>query len=180
VPTVNGLIASIQRNAKRLRAGEHVHRICIQEGAALVETALASAVFLALLFGIIQIAFALYTYDFVSEGAREGTRYAIVRGSTSCTNTPNLTNCNATAGQIQTYVKGLGFPGISSSNLTVTTTWCTASAQPTTWSSCSSGTSKAPGNAVNVVVTYALPLSIPFWKSQSVNISSTSQMIIAQ
>ncbi|QNI34946.1 pilus assembly protein [Alloacidobacterium dinghuense] len=142
--------------------------------------AIASAVLLALLFGIIQIAFALYTYDFASEGAREGTRYAIVRGSSSCTNTPNLTNCNATAAQIQNYVKGLGYPGINSSNLTVTTTWYTASAEPTSWSICSSGTCNAPGNAVQVAVTYAMPLWIPFWKRQTVNISSNSQMIIAQ
>lgn len=180
MPTVKGLVASIQRNAKRLCAGEHVHRILIEEGAALLESALTSSVLLLLLLGIIQMAFALYTYDFVSEGAREGSRYAMVRGSSSCTNTPALTNCNATSTEITNYVQSLGFPGSSSSNLTVTTTWFTASAQPTSWSSCASGTCNAPGNAVQVAVTYAMPLWIPFWKSQSINISSQSQMIIAQ
>lgn len=177
---MSGLGASIPKNGKRTNAVQRIRKISTEEGSSLVETAIASAVFFALLFGVIQIAFALYTYDFVSEAAREGARYAIVRGSTSCSNTPSLTNCNATPAQIQTYVRGLGFPGFTSSNLSVTATWCTASAPPTTWSSCTSGTSKAPGNAVNVVVTYALPLSIPFWKNQTVNISSTSQMIIAQ
>ena len=180
MPTVNRLVASIKKIAERLRARDHVHRFCIQEGAALVETALATSILLVLVFGIIQISFALYTYNFVCEGAREGSRYAIVRGSSSCTNTPNLTNCNATAAQIRTYVQGLGYPGISTSNLTVTTTWFTASAMPTSWSSCSTGTCNAPGNAVQVAVTYALPLWIPFWKNQTINISSNSQMIIAQ
>ncbi|MGC1293877.1 MAG: TadE/TadG family type IV pilus assembly protein [Alloacidobacterium sp.] len=156
-------------------------RLRSQEGSSLVETALSTAALLALLFGIIEIAFALYTYDFVSEAAREAARYAIVRGSTSCTNTPSLTNCNATVAEIQAYVQGLGFPGFTSSNLTITPKWCKVStSQPATWSSCSSTTSNAPANGVNVVVTYTFPLSIPFWKNQTVSISSTSQMIIAQ
>lgn len=136
---------------------------------------------MALLFGAIQIGYALYAYNYVSDAAREATRYAIVRGSTSCTDTPSLSNCNATAGQIQTYVRNLGYPGFSSGNVTVTTTWCSASSTPpATWSTCSSTTGNAPGNAVNVVVTYALPFSIPYWRSTTLNVSSTSQMIIQQ
>lgn len=176
MPTISAIVTSIGEHTAR-----SFRRLRGQEGATLVETALSYGILLALLFGIIEIAFALYTYNFVSEAAREGARYAIVRGSTSCTNTPSLTNCNATGTQIKSYVQSLGFPGFTTSNLNVTTTWFTASASPgTTWSSCSSGTCNAPGNAVNVVVTYAFPLSIPFWKSQTVNLSSTSQMIIAQ
>lgn len=176
MPTVSTIVALIAEHK-----AQSFRRLRSQEGATLVETALSFGVLLALLFGVIEIAFALYTYDFVSEAAREGARYAIVRGSTSCTNTPSLTNCNATAAQIKTYVQSLGFPSFTTSNLTVTTSWFTASASPgTSWSSCSSGTCNAPGNAAQVVVTYAFPLAIPFWKSQTVNMSSTSQMIIAQ
>lgn len=154
------------------------------EGSSLIELALVSAILFAVLFGVIQFAYAFYAYNFVSEVTREAARYAIVRGSTSCTNTPNLSKCNASPADIQSYVQGLGYPGLSSSNLTVTTTWCAASVNPTsgsmTWSSCSAGTSKAPGNAVNVAVTYAFPLNIPFWKKQTVNLSSTAQMVVAQ
>jgi Flp pilus assembly protein TadG len=151
-----------------------------EHGATTVETALASTILFAFIFGIFELPLPLYTYDYVAEAAREGARYAMVRGSTSCTNTPNLTNCNATKAQIQTFVQGLGFPALTSSNLKVTTTWLTATAsQPTTWSSCSTGCKK-PGNLVKVVVTYPFPLSIPFWKSETLNISSTSQMVVAQ
>lgn len=154
----------------------------LEEGSSLLEIAMVSSVLFALLFGLIQAGYGFYAYNFVSDAAREAARYAIVRGSTSCTNTPGLTNCNATAGQIQTYVRNLGYPGFSSSNVTVTTTWCSASSTtpPTTWSTCSSTTGNAPGNAVNVVVTYALPFSIPYWSSTTLNVSSTSQMIIQQ
>jgi len=50
----------------------------------------------------------------------------VVRGSTSCTNTPNLVNCNASPDTIGNYVKGLGYAGINPANMTVTTTYLTA------------------------------------------------------
>jgi Flp pilus assembly protein TadG len=144
--------------------------------------ALSSIILLTMLFGILEMSLALYSYHYISEAAREGSRYAIVRGSTSCQNTPNLTNCGATAAQIQTYVMTLGFPGINSTQyMTVTTTWLNASAtQPTTWSTCTSGTCNAPGNAVKVTVYYAFPLKIPFLPATTLNMSSTSQMVISQ
>src|ERR1700751_4198757 len=105
---------AIYMNGKRTAPIQSLPRISSEEGSALAEIAIASAVVFALLFGVIQVAYALYTYEYVSEAAREAARYAIVRGSTSCTNTPNLANCNATGTEIQTYVQGLGYPGLSS------------------------------------------------------------------
>ena len=149
-----------------------------------MELAMISPILFAMLFGVVQIAWAFYAYNFVSEAAREAARFAIVRGSTSCTNTPNLTYCNATGTQIQSYVRGLGYAGLNYNNLTATTTWCAATPDPTsgsmTWPSCSSSAGNSPGNAVNVVVTYAFPLNIPFWKNQTLNLSSTARMVVAQ
>ncbi len=140
-----------------------------------------SSIFFAMLIGSFQMMLVLYTFHFVSDGAREGTRYAIVRGSTSCTNTPNLSHCNATADQIQTYVKGLNYPGINPANLTLTTTWLSASTtKPTTWSSCSSGTCNAPGNLVKVVANYSYSLNVPFVPAATLHLTSTSQMVISQ
>jgi len=151
------------------------------EGASIVETAVASSVFLAMLIGVFQMMLALYTFHFISDAAREATRYAIVRGSTSCVNTPALPNCNATADQIQSYVRGLSYPGIVPSKLTVTTTWLTASTTyPTSWSVCTAGTCNAPGNQVMVVATYAFPLNVPFVPKATFNLSSTSEMVISQ
>ena len=153
-----------------------------EEGSSLVEFALMSAAFLTILIGSFEALLAFYTNHFLSEAAREASRYAMVRGSTSCTNTPNLSNCNVTAAQIQTFVQGLGYPGITSSQIAVTTTWCAASsAQPTTWSACTATTSPAPGNLVNVVVAYPFSLHVPFVSNNwALNLSSTSQMVIAQ
>jgi Flp pilus assembly protein TadG len=152
-----------------------------EEGDSLVETALASTLFLAMLIGVFQMSLAFYTFHYVSDAAREGSRYAVVRGSTSCTNTPHLTNCNVTATQIQAYVRGIAYPGITATRLTIATTWLTASStQPTTWSSCSTGTCNAPGNLVKIVATYAFPLSVPFVPSLSFSLTSTSKMVISQ
>jgi Flp pilus assembly protein TadG len=65
-------------NAKQDRRFVHC-----DEGSNVVKMAVVSPVLFAMLFGIVEISLALYTYNYVSDAAREGTRYAIVRGS-SC------------------------------------------------------------------------------------------------
>lgn len=153
-----------------------------EEGATIVATALASTILLCFFIGVFEMSLALYNYHLVCDAAREATRYAIVRGSASCTNSPNLSNCNATSAEIQSYVQGLGYP--NSGQLTVTTTWLSAASSgspaTTTWSACSSGTCNAPGNLVNVVVTEVFPLNVPFISKLTLNLSSTSQMVISQ
>jgi len=152
-----------------------------EQGSSLVEMAVSSAIFLATFIGVFELCISCYAFHFVSDAAREGSRYAMVRGSNSCTYTPNLPNCNVTSAQVQTYIQNLGYPGLSASDLTATTTWLTVSAaQPATWSTCTSGTCNAPGNQVQVAVTYAFPLSIPFWKNGTLTVNSTSRMVIAQ
>ena len=161
------------------RRAHFAQSLLCQDGGNLVEFALVSAVFFAMVFGILQLCLALYTYDYISEAAREGSRWAIVRGSTSCTNTPNLTNCNASTTAISNFVKGLGYPGINATaHMTVTTTYWTWSG--TAWTACTTGTCNAPGNAVQTQVSYALPLSVPYWRATTINLSSTSRMLISQ
>jgi hypothetical protein len=109
----------------------------------------------------------------------------MVRGANSCANSSgNLPGCGALNADIQTYVKSLGYPGIdAASKMTVTSTWYSASSSgtppTTTWSLCA-GTCNAAGNIVKVVVTYAFPLNIPFYPSGTLNMTSTSQMVISQ
>lgn len=148
-----------------------------EEGSMALEMALSASILLATLFGICQMSIALYVYQVTSAGAREGARYAMVRGNTSCTNTPSLTNCNASTDQIQTFVRSRSF-----SRVHVTTTWCAAnSSTPRTWATCSSGTSNAPGNLVKVYVYYPMSFTIPFASTpQSFTVGSTSEMVISQ
>jgi Flp pilus assembly protein TadG len=144
-----------------------------EAGSSIVEFALASIILFALVFGVMAICFALYSYNVVSEAAREATRYAIVRGSACKT----LSNCNIDQTGLQTYIRGIAFPGISPLSLTVAAsattpagTTCTGTLTPC----------NVPGNPVQVTVTYTFPLGIPFMPSRTLTMSSTSQMIISQ
>ena len=146
------------------------------DGATLLETAVSFGIMIALVVSVFQTSLALYTSHFVADAAREATRYAVVRGSSSCSNSPKLTDCNATADDIGSWVRNLRYPGIDPRRLTVTTTW------PSSGADCypSSSPCNNPGNLVNVAVTYAFPLNVPFWESASLNLRSTSQMVISQ
>ena len=70
-----------------------IQNLLREDGASIVEMALASAVVMGMLFGVTYMSLALYTFHYISEAAREGSRYAIVRGSTCHANTPGLANC---------------------------------------------------------------------------------------
>ena len=81
----------------------------------------------------------------------------------------------------RTYVKGLNYPGINPGHLSVSTAWLKGgSTIPATWSACSSGTCSAPGNLAKVMATYAYSLSVPFVPAATLNLTSTSQMVISQ
>jgi Flp pilus assembly protein TadG len=135
-----------------------------ESGSSLVEFAITSTILFMLVFGVMAICLALYSYNVVSEAAREATRYAIVRGS-ACTKT---VPCKATSGQIETYVQNLGFPGIAPTSLTVTSDCCWPNGD------------KNPGSPVKVTVQYTFPLAIPFVPTRTLTMSSTSQMLISQ
>jgi Flp pilus assembly protein TadG len=135
-----------------------------ESGSALVEFALTSVILFTLVFGVIAICLALYSYNVTAEAAREATRYAIVRGS-ACTTF--ATACPATATDIKTHVQNLGFPGITPTSLSVTADCC--------WP-----TNNNPGSPVKVTVQYTFPLVIPFVPRRILTMSSTSQMVISQ
>jgi Flp pilus assembly protein TadG len=160
-----------------------------EDGGSLVEMALSCLVLMPLMFGVIQFSTAFYVYHFVSEAAREGSRYAMVRGNLACTNTPNVDHAcdqvsgatvGATPDDIQTFIRGLGYPIAGS--VTVGTVWRSYSADSNghaTWTLCANQCS-SPGNQVQVTVTDNFPLAIPYWKSLTIPIKSTSTMVISQ
>jgi Flp pilus assembly protein TadG len=161
-------------------------RLREDSGASLIEMALSSFILLAILFGIVQMSLALYVSHYVSDAAREATRFAMVRGG-NCTNAVKKTYCSPTDGlttgadntDIQTYIQNLGFP--YSSQITSQTTWFSASSgTPTTWTSCGSTKCNSPGNLVQVTVTCNYPIAIPFWTVTSLTIKSTSAKVIVQ
>jgi|HubBroStandDraft_4_1064222.scaffolds.fasta_scaffold00099_3 Flp pilus assembly protein TadG len=142
-----------------------------QRGSSLPETAIVLAVLLALLFGIIDFGRAVYTYSFVAQLARQGARWAIVRGNQCSV----LDHCNAQQTDVQTYVRSLSEGPTSSGNTTATTIWGT----------CPAGTSgnNAPGCTVTVTVTYPFKFLLPFMPGgnlATLGMSSSSQMVISQ
>lgn len=161
-----------------------------ESGSALVETALAFTVLMALVFGILEASFMLYTYHTISNGARIGARYALVRGSTAgkatCSDpTPNSgpaqAGCAANTTDVQDYVREI--PGLS--NVNVTTTWMAAPDGEACVLTCASGDDScnlctSAGNVVQVKVSYPYTLSIPFVPQNTFTLTSTSQMVISQ
>lgn len=141
-----------------------------ERGSVLVEFALVSSVALILMFGIMELGRALFTYHLVSNAARLGSRYAIVHGS-DCSIT--LAGCAATTpAQIQTYVRNSS-PGISSSSLAVTTAWTTGAA-------CLGSPFKGSGCTVTVQATYTFTSIVPLLNMASIPMTSTSAMVVSQ
>ena len=129
-----------------------------QRGSVLVESAIALSTFLILLFGIIEAGRMVYTYNTLAFAAREGTRYAVVRGA----NYPSP----ATAATIQTYVRGRAV-GLDPTLMTVTTTW-SGPASP----------NNTPGNFVQVRIDYPFTMVTTLFLNHSVTLSSTSRTVV--
>jgi len=149
-------------------------------GNALIEYALSFMLFLTLLFGIAGFGDALYVYHFLSNGAREASRYAAVRGST-CNNDSSCSLATPDTGPaapgntvIQDYVGTIVPPGIDSSRVIVTPSWPVQANGPT---NCNT-TANAPGCVVEVQISYSFNFIFPLISTASLPMSSTSQMMI--
>jgi Flp pilus assembly protein TadG len=151
-------------------------------GAALVEVAVSSSLILGLFIAGIQFGYALYAYQFVNGTARELTRYAIVHGS-QCSG--GMPNCGfTTSSTLQTFARATyTYPGFDMTKLSVTAAWFAPSsyaAPNPSWSACTATGCNVPGNLVKVTVQYPFMLSIPFWQATTLNVTSSSSMVISQ
>ena len=164
---------------RRAQDFQRHHRVRGEQGSAIVEMAMSMILLLTILLGILEICLAIYSYHFISEAAREGTRYAIVRGSTSASNCPSnpVSACPAAESDIENYVSNLGFPGVGLTASDVSVAW---SAYPAGATCTPSATCNNPGNMVQVTVTYPMTVSLPFVSIKTLTMSSTSKMVISQ
>ncbi len=147
-----------------------------ESGAEVIEFAVSSMVFFAFTLGLMYAGYLFFMYQTAAEAARDGARWASVRG-TNCNTT--ITGCPLSAtpsNDVQTYVQN-DIPGAS--NMTVTTNWCIpASGQCTypgtgTWGTNNIG----QGDFVRVTVSYTIA-SVPFIKSSGVTLTSSAQHVI--
>lgn len=153
-----------------------------ERGSALLEYAFAMVISFVLIFAMIDFARALYSFHFISEAAREATRFASVRGN-GCSG--SATPCPASPGDIQDFVMGIVPAGIDPAQVTVPNpTWTNPNNLPV----CNTINNYA-GCAVQVEVDYRFSFIFPvnFYKlspvkfaANSINMSSTSQMIISR
>ncbi|MGH9775086.1 MAG: TadE/TadG family type IV pilus assembly protein [Candidatus Acidiferrales bacterium] len=132
-----------------------------ERGGTLIEFALVLTVLFMFMFGIIDLSRALYAYHFVGDAAREGVRFAMVRGS-SCKSYPSA--CPASAADVQNSVKNVP-EGIDPTAVTVTTTWTP---------------NNNPGSVVNVKVQYSFKFILPFLPKSVLTMTSASQSVISQ
>ena len=146
---------------RRLRPIPHQDE---EDGSVLVEMALTLTVFFTLMFCFMEICLMFYSCDLISELAREGSRYAMMRSSTC--QYPNGNSCASTAAQVNSYVSSYALPNMGGGTITPATAY--------------SGNSNVVGNKVTVTVNYVLPMSMPFVPTKSLTFSSASTMPIIQ
>ena len=127
-------------------------------GNAMIETAFCFLLFMTIFIAIMEFGMGVFTYNFVSYAAREGTRYASTRGS-QCTSpcTP------ATATTVQTMIRNQAV-ALDPSQVAVTTTW---------------NPSNIPGNTVTVNVSYPIKPLLGFLLG-NITVGATSTLMIAQ
>jgi hypothetical protein len=148
-----------------------------ESGSALVEFAVVSVIVLTVLFGIVDMGRALFAYDWVSNAARIGTRYAMVRGTSCSTLLPGCEtgadegHNGARQADIVAYLDSQAI-GINPNELTV---WarCDVGAEVFGYLPC------APGQGIIVRVTYTFSFISPFtprtWNMSSASVRTVSQ-----
>ena len=155
-------------------------RLHAQRGASMVEFALLSGLLLLLVFGLVEFSRAMYTYHAVANAARIGSRWAMVRGTQSCTDQTGQAlkaqtgHCPAQSADVQSYVQSaVGM--IDPKPLAVTAAWPGNSGCPATDPS-----HQSAGCIVQVTASNQFDFSVPFVSTLPITISSTSQMVISQ
>jgi Flp pilus assembly protein TadG len=168
-----------------------------ERGSAIVETSTVLVVALMLVFGIIDMSRAMYTYHTVANLASQGARWAMVRGatcginssdvgasSTYCSPSGNTCTVNSTSSKcannsdIQTFVQSQVIGIMTPSSVQVTPQWNTTN-------SCSSSVypnSNGPGCTVEVTVTYPFSFFLPYMPSlgSTINMSYAATTTISQ
>ena len=163
------------RSARRTTGRRRSRDTATARGSTLTEFAFILPLLATIIFGLIDFGRALYAYHFVSDAAREASRWASVRGR-QCAS--GLSGRPASQEDVQEYVTSIVPPGINSSPqaLSVTAAWV---APPGNAGTCQAFP-KNPGCAVQVQVTYNFKFILPFLPKSTFPMKSTSEMIISR
>ncbi len=132
------------------------YRLAIADasGSVAVEFALLLPVFLSLVIGTVEIGRVLYTTHALGYAAREGVRYAMVRGADNPT--------PATTTNIEDIVKARA-TALDPAKMVIAVTYAP---------------DNSPGSLVTVQVTYDHEFFMPFYSFESINLTNSSQRIV--
>jgi Flp pilus assembly protein TadG len=197
--SVRDAFARTEGRTKAPRFCVDTKALMMEEGSQLVEFAIICILLLMLLFGIAGFGQALYSYHFVSHAAREATRYAAVRGET-CGSDGSCAASNSASGtagptsqtDIQQFVTNMAPLGINASStgcggsgcLIATLSYPVQSDGPAICNTAVGTPSVGPydnypGCTVQVQVNYTFHFVFPLITSNSLTVSSYSEMVIA-
>jgi hypothetical protein len=152
-------MAGLESRFRLLRRGS-----ADESGATLIEFAVTFTVMMCFFFTLMETCLLLYSDGLAAESAREGTHYAIYRGSTCKTGSGS--SCTTSSSSVNSYVTSLNFPNPAKGTLTVNTTYPDGD--------------EAPGHRASVQVTYVFKANMPFVSTKSFTLQSTSVMDIVQ
>ena len=143
-------------------------RLAGESGSNLVEYAILFIAFMMLMFGITGFGHALYAYTFVSNVARDASRWAAVNGSTcnsdnSCNGAGVMNNGPVDGPAITAYVTSRTPLGIDPAQITVTSTWIP---------------DNKPGSTVEVQVQYNFNFIFPLIRTSTLPLTSTSETMV--
>ena|ERR1051325_1869103 len=146
-----------KRNLRRWvsRVTRRASAACSQAGVALLEFAIVAVLLFTILFGTMVFGIGIWYYNVVAAAAKDGARWAAVRGSTATT--------PATATSVESYVDA----DVYGLTVTVTTTWPD-----------SGSPSNGPGKRVRVKVATTFNPSIPLVLNTPLTLQSQAEMII--
>jgi Flp pilus assembly protein TadG len=163
-----------------------------EEGSEIAEVWMSFLMMMCLIFCVIEACWAVYSFHYLGNAAHEAARYAIVRGSSwgsSCDGSGSAGSgygssmCTASTTDIANYVANRQFPGIALTASDVCVEYYSSipsSASQNCVTSTGSTLANAPGDVVQVTITYPFTLTMPLLPSYTWHLMSTSQMVIAQ
>lgn len=142
--------------ASNLQRGSARRRVRGQRGNALVEGALTLLLFLTIIIGLMEFGRYVWAFNEIAYAAREGARYAIVRGSTS--------SSPATATTVTQAVQAAAV-GLDPNAMTVAVNW---------------SPNNKPGSSVQVKVSYTLVPATSLIPPTSMTVGTTASMVVLQ
>jgi Flp pilus assembly protein TadG len=172
------MTCGLQHEGAKARAQTRVDRKAGERGSSLVEQSFILVFLLTLMFGIIDCGRALYTYHFVSNVAREATRWASVRSGSNCNGV--LQQCPASNSNIQgIFSHNVSNMGLDPHSLSLTTTWVVPPGVGA--AACPGANQNSVGCMVHVDVTYTYTFFFaPFIAAPAITMNSSSEMLITR